>query len=81
MIKLIKQEIRNQRIKRETKSKLVDQLIELNKKCQTLRLIMGRKNKSKKSEEEYEYSDLRIRKLISLTLSQLKIQKELKSII
>jgi|TARA_R110002051_G_scaffold184542_2_gene253856 hypothetical protein len=81
MISLIKQEIRNQRIKRETKSKLVDQLIELNKKCQTLRLIMGRKNKSKKSEEEYEYSDLRIRKLISLTLSQLKIQKELKSII
>ena len=81
MIKLIKQKIKNQRIKRETKSKLVDQLIELNKKCQTLRLIMGRKNKSKKSEEEYEYSDLRIRKLISLTLSQLKIQKELKSII
>ena len=81
MIKLIKQEIKNQRIKRETKSKLVDQLIELNKKCQTLRLIMGRKNKSKKSEEEYEYSDLRIRKLISLTLNQLKIQKELKSII
>ena len=81
MISLIKQEIRNQRIKRETKSKLVDQLIELNKKCQTLRLIMGRKNKSKKSEEEYEYSDLRIRKLISLTLNQLKIQKELKSII
>jgi len=81
MIKLIKQKIKNQRIKRETKSKLVDQLIELNKKCQTLRLIMGRKNKSKKSEEEYEYSDLRIRKLISLTLNQLKIQKELKSII
>tara|TARA_R110000851_G_scaffold243438_1_gene396065 strand:+ start:141 stop:386 length:246 start_codon:yes stop_codon:yes gene_type:complete len=81
MIKLIKQKIKNQRIKRETKSKLVDQLIELNKKCQTLRLIMGRKNKSKKSEEEYEYSDLRIRKLISLTLSQLKIQKKLKSII
>ena len=81
MIKLIKQEIKNQRIKRETKSKLVDQLIELNKKCQTLRLIMGRKNKSKKSEEEYEYSDLRIRKLISLTLNQLKIQKKLKSII
>jgi len=81
MINLIKQEIKNQRIKRETKSKLVDQLIELNKKCQTLRLIMGRKNKSKKSEEEYEYSDLRIRKLISLTLNQLKIQKELKSII
>ena len=81
MISLIKQEIRNQRIKRETKSKLVDQLIELNKKCQTLRLIMGRKNKSKKSEEEYEYSDLRIRKLISLTLNQLKIQKKLKSII
>ena len=81
MIKLIKQKIKNQRIKRETKSKLVDQLIELNKKCQTIRLIMGRKNKSKKSEEEYEYSDLRIRKLISLTLSQLKIQKELKSII
>jgi|TARA_R110000787_G_scaffold49357_1_gene118457 hypothetical protein len=81
MINLIKQKIKNQRIKRETKSKLVDQLIELNKKCQTLRLIMGRKNKSKKSEEEYEYSDLRIRKLISLTLNQLKIQKELKSII
>jgi hypothetical protein len=81
MIKLIKQKIKNQRIKRETKSKLVDQLIELNKKCQTLRLIMGRKNKSKKSEEEYEYSDLRIRKLISLTLNQLKIQKKLKSII
>ena len=81
MIKLIKQKIKNQRIKRETRSKLVDQLIELNKKCQTLRLIMGRKNKSKKSEEEYEYSDLRIRKLISLTLNQLKIQKELKSII
>ena len=68
MIKLIKQKIKNQRIKRETRSKLVDQLIELNKKCQTLRLIMGRKNKSKKSEEEYEYSDSRIRKLISLTL-------------
>ena len=81
MINLIKQKIKNQRIKRETKSKLVDQLIELNKKCQTLRLIMGRKNKSKKSEEEYEYSDLRIRKLISLTLNQLKIQKKLKSII
>jgi len=81
MITIIKQWFKIHKIKRKSKSKLIDELIALDKKCQNHRMIMGRKNKSKKSEDQYEYSDSRIRKLISLTLNQLKIQQELKKII